>query len=248
MLFNNREYAGRLLAQELKSRNLKPDIVFGLARGGVAVAAEIATAFSVPLEVLIVRKISPPLEPEFAVGALAAVPDAKNNLCFSVWWDEETIKRLRLSDEWKREQEKLTRSEIEEYRRNLDIKVQRTRSRFVKFNTILLADDGAATGATMMAAIKAIREVYKGPALPRQGRALLKLIAALPIASPDATAKIQSQADETVILDIDPDFRAVGQYYREFNQVGWDEVKTLLQLNRETCRQTHPPKTPPEHD
>ena len=91
---------------------------------------------------------------------------------------------------------------------------------------------GGPRGATMMAALSAAKT-------PLSGVAAIKTIVALPVASPDAAAKIKHQADETVILDIDPDFRAVGQYYQEFNQVGWDEVNALLQLNNEAYRKTH---------
>ena len=238
MVFENRQYAGQLLAVELRKRNIKPDLIYGLARGGIVVAAEIAAAFKIPLKALVVRKISPPGNPEFAVGAIAAGS--------AVWWDEDAVKRLRLPDEWRREQIVEKKTEIKNI--SPDIKFFLTRSHKKNFNTILLVDDGAATGATMMAAVKTVREIYKGPTLPRQSLTLLKLIAALPVASTDAAAKIRHQADKTIILNTDPDLRSVGQYYREFNQVSWDEVKTLLQLNSETYRQTYPRKTPPEYD
>ena len=205
MVFRNRQHAGRLLAQKLKSRHIKPDIVFGLARGGVVVAAEIAAAFKVPLDVLVVRKISPPGNPEFAIGAIAAGT--------AVWWDENVVHRLGLSPQWQKQQINDKKIEISEYLANISIPKKTTLSR-MKFRNIVLADDGAATGATMMAAIGAVRDGFQ--------------VVALPVASTDAAAKIQSQADKTVILDIDPDFRAVGQYYREFSQVSWEEVRQLL--------------------
>ncbi len=239
MIFNSRRHAGQLLAEELQARNIKPDIVYGLARGGVAVAAEVASAFKIPLAPLVVRKISPPGNPEFAVGALAAVPDMEGREpSVSAWWDEGTLRRLNLPVDWQKRQIINKKLEISEYLRNLSLPkagvswLRQETPDNINFRNIVLADDGAATGATMMAAIEAVRKVYKGPALPRQGRALSKLIVVLPVASSDAAEKIRRQADETVILSVDPDFRAVGQYYRSFEQVSWKEVgdRSLLAL------------------
>ena len=236
MVFESRQHVGRLLAEELKKRNVRPDLVYGLTRGGVVVAAEVAAAFSVPLKPLVVRKISPPENSEFAVGAIAAGS--------TVWWDGNVVRRLGLSPQWQKQQIKDKKIEILEYLHNLSFfeagvswRRQETpdnkNSRSViNLSNIVLVDDGAATGATMMAALSAAKT-------PLSGVAAIKTIVALPVASPDAAAKIKHQADETVILDIDPDFRAVGQYYQEFNQVGWDEVNALLQLNNEAYRKTH---------
>ena len=236
MVFESRQHVGRLLAEELKKRNVRPDLVYGLTRGGVVVAAEVAAAFKIPLTPLVVSKISPPEDSEFAVGAIAAGS--------TVWWDKEVLRRLNLSNDWQKQQIKDKKIEILEYLHNLSFfeagvswRRQETpdnkNSRSViNLSNIVLVDDGAATGATMMAALSAAKT-------PLSGVAAIKTIVALPVASPDAAAKIKHQADETVILDIDPDFRAVGQYYQEFNQVGWDEVNALLQLNNEAYRKTH---------
>jgi len=236
MVFESRQHVGRLLAEELKKRNVRPDLVYGLTRGGVVVAAEVAAAFKIPLTPLVVSKISPPEDSEFAVGAIAAGS--------TVWWDKEVLRRLNLSNDWQKQQIKDKKIEILEYLHNLSFSEagvswrrqetpdnKNSRS-VINLSNIVLVDDGAATGATMMAALSAAKT-------PLSGVAAIKTIVALPVASPDAAAKIKHQADETVILDIDPDFRAVGQYYQEFNQVGWDEVNALLQLNNEAYRKTH---------
>ena len=236
MVFESRQHVGRLLAEELKKRNVRPDLVYGLTRGGVVVAAEVAAAFKIPLTPLVVSKISPPEDSEFAVGAIAAGS--------TVWWDKEVLRRLNLSNDWQKQQIKDKKIEILEYLHNLSFSEagvswrrqetpdnKNSRS-VINLSNIVLVDDGAATGATMMAALSAAKT-------PLSGVAAIKTIVALPVASPDAAAKIKHQADETVILDIDPDFRAVGQYYREFNQVSWDEVNALLQLNNEAYRKTH---------
>lgn len=231
MIFENRQHAGKLLTQELKKQNIRPDLVSGLARGGIVVAAEIAAAFQVPLEVLIVRKIGAPADPEFAVGAIAAIPGLSGSEpstegsepSMFAWWDEDIIRRLRLSPDWKKRQINDKKIEISNYLSQIYFTEKAARSGS-KLSNFVLVDDGAATGATMLAAIGAIRKASQGLSL---------VIVALPVASTAAAAKIKQQADETVILSVDPDFRAVGQYYREFSQVSWDEVKTLLQLNRE---------------
>lgn len=232
LIFNSRRHAGQILTEELNRRGVKPDLVLGLARGGVAVAAEIAAAFKVPLEPLIVRKISPPENPEFAIGAIAAMPS------IFVWWDKDTIRRLGLSPDWQKRQIRDKKVEILNYLSQISIAEKHTRQRVKNRNKILLVDDGAATGATMLAALEAIRKGFKNR----------KITVALPVASLEAAEKIKQQADEAVILSVDPDFRAVGQYYREFNQVSWEEVKILLQLNNEAYRKTHPRKTPQKHD
>jgi putative phosphoribosyl transferase len=227
MLFKSRRQAGKLLTKELQRRKIRPDVVFGLARGGVVVAAEIAQTLRVPLQALVVRKISPPLSPEFAVGAIAALPGAKNSQSFSVWWDQDTIRRLGLSPQWQKRQIIDKKVEVSNYLTQLNFRKFNSRSRR-NLRKIVIADDGAATGATMLAAIEAVR---KGVSLPESKDTPLLIIVALPAASTDAAAKIKPEADETAILSVDLDFRAVGQYYREFNQVSWDEVKTLLKSN-----------------
>jgi len=168
MVFRNRQHAGRLLAQKLKSRHIKPDIVFGLARGGVVVAAEIAAAFKVPLDVLVVRKISPPGNPEFAIGAIAAGT--------AVWWDENVVHRLGLSPQWQKQQINDKKIEISEYLANISIPKKTTLSR-MKFRNIVLADDGAATGATMMAAIPAALTL--GPGSETRGPMAIAIIGGL---------------------------------------------------------------------
>ena len=250
MIFESRQHVGRLLAEELKKRNVRPDLVYGLTRGGVVVAAEVAAAFKIPLTPLVVRKISPPENSEFAVGALAAPPDMEGSEpSVSVWWDKEVLRRLNLSDDWQKQQIKDKKIEILEYLHNLSFSEagvswrrqetpdnKNSRS-VINLSNIVLVDDGAATGATMMAAIGIIKTgvSWRCQETPDNNR----IIVVLPVASSDAAAKIKHQADETIILDIDPDFRAVGQYYREFNQVSWDEVNALLQLNNEAYRKTH---------
>ena len=161
MIFESRQHVGRLLAEELKKRNVRPDLVYGLTRGGVVVAAEVAAAFKIPLTPLVVSKISPPEDSEFAVGAIAAGS--------TVWWDKEVLRRLNLSNDWQKQQIKDKKIEILEYLHNLSFSEagvswrrqetpdnKNSRS-VINLSNIVLVDDGAATGATMMAAIGIIK-------------------------------------------------------------------------------------------
>lgn len=257
MVFDSRQHAGQLLAQELRRRRLKPGLVLGLARGGIVVAAEIAHAFRLPLQALIVRKISAPGEPEFAIGAIAAIPDGKKSLVFSIWWEQDAVRRLRLTDNWKKQQIEDKKIEISNYVSQVS-GIEKIARLDNKFGNLILVDDGAATGGTMLAAIGAVRKASQGLSLAptfayhsplgtirsrlmarssagkyaKESPYKTKVIVALPVASSDATEKIKHRADETIVLFVDPDFRAVGQYYRSFEQVSWEEIRRILKKSR----------------
>jgi predicted phosphoribosyltransferase len=213
MIFDSRQQAGQLLGKELQRRDMLADVAIGLARGGVVVAAEVAKVLKIPLEVMVVRKIGAPGNPEFAVGAVAED---------TVWWDEETVERLGLMEEWKEEQVEVKKKEVEEYRSQIET---RDRERTKKYRSIILVDDGAATGISMMAAIKAIRDKGKGISADNTSH---RIVIALPVASTEAAEQFKRAADKVVILHVDPYLGAVGQFYRQFGQVEWEEVRELL--------------------
>lgn len=207
MMFASREDAGRKLARLLREEGVEPDIVLGLPRGGVVVAAEVARALQRPLDVLIVRKIGHPWQREFAVGALAE-PDV-------VILDESSIGKnpaVRLE---------LNAIIVEE--------TERLRAYCAKFHpagapelagkSILLVDDGLATGATTEAAVLAARK-----------RNAKRIVVATPVASTSAMERLEHAADDVVALFVDPDFDAVGRYYEEFSQTSDEEVLALLAL------------------
>jgi predicted phosphoribosyltransferase len=206
MLFASREEAGRDLGRQLKEQGVKAELLLGLPRGGVVVAAEVARVLEVPLDVLIVRKIGHPLHREFAVGALAEGG--------VVVLDEAVIGR-----------DPLIRAELASI---IDEEKQRLESYRARFHlrsavslsgrTVLLVDDGLATGATTEAAVLSSR---------RQGAH--RIIVAAPIASTQAVERLRRVADEVIVRWADPDFDAVGRYYDVFPQTTDEEVLALLQ-------------------
>jgi putative phosphoribosyl transferase len=213
-VFANRAAAGAELARALKGRSLKPPLtVLGLPRGGVAVAATVAKVLNAPLDVIIVRKIGMPGQPELAIGAIAA-PNF-------------VVREPRLADELP-EYEDLHDEAFEraasEQRRELDRREQLYRAGLPPLNlagrTAILVDDGLATGSTMLAAIRAARCASAA-----------RMVVAAPVASPGAAALLAREVDEVVILETPPLF-AISQWYREFEQLDDEEVCRLLALAR----------------
>jgi predicted phosphoribosyltransferase len=202
-MFRNREEAGKLLAERLKQ--LKGDLlVLAIPRGGVVVGKILSQALACPLKVLVVKKIGASGNPELAVGALG--PDE-----IAVWnWG--ILGSLGLK-------EKEMQLEI----RNLQLEIRERRRKFgskgmnLKDKTVILSDDGIATGATMEAAIAWIKK--QNPA---------SLVLAVPVAPPDIMEKFKNLVDEVVVLETPAFFGAVGQFYEEFPQVSDEEVTTIL--------------------
>jgi putative phosphoribosyl transferase len=205
VLFASRQDAGRQLGEFLRQRGISADGVLGLPRGGVVVAAEVARTLQRPLDVLIVRKIGHPWQREFAVGALAE-PDV---VIFdeSLKW-KNPLARAELDDVIAEEKERLR-----EYRAQFHRSVMPV----LEGKTILLVDDGLATGATAEAAVISARRRTAG-----------RVIIAAPVASTHAVERLRHVADEVAVLMEDPDFEAVGQYYARFSQTTDAEVKALL--------------------
>ncbi|HYL02889.1 MAG TPA: phosphoribosyltransferase family protein [Steroidobacteraceae bacterium] len=204
--FANRREAGRELGAALARLQLRsPVVVLGLARGGLPVAAEVAQALGARLDVLAVRKIGMPGQAELAVGAIAAGVTVRHPPPGSPI-------ELSARDFAALEQRERTELERRErlYRAGLP-PLELTDS------TAVLVDDGLATGATMLAAIRAAR---------RAGAAVV--IVAVPVASGEAAALVRPECDQLVVLQTPPYFYAVGQWYRDFTQVDDSEVCRLL--------------------
>jgi putative phosphoribosyl transferase len=207
-VFDDRSEAGRCLAAEIKHRGLKNAIVLGLPRGGVPVAYEVALAIDAPLDVLVVRKLGVPFQPELALGAIASggVRVLNEELLNELpGVDESTIEAI-----IEKETEELKRREVL-YRGDRPLPELHSKD-------VLVVDDGMATGATMWAAAKAVKQQH--PA---------KIIIAVPTASSSAVRLVENSADEVICLDTPPSFSAVGYYYRDFGQTTDGEVRETLQ-------------------
>ncbi len=205
MRFASREDAGRQLGQRLREQGVEVDLVLGLLRGGVVVAAEVARLLQRPLDALIVRKIGHPWHREFAVGALAE-PDV-------VILDEASVGK-----------NPMVRLQLDGVIAEETARLQAYRSRFhtatalvLEGKTVLLVDDGLATGATAEAAVVSAKR--------QKARSI---VIATPVASTNAVGRLTPVADDVVALMVDPDFGAVGQYYEEFEETTDEEVLALL--------------------
>lgn len=205
--FANRQEAGQILAQFLKQYANKPDvIVLALPRGGVPVAFEIAKALSVPLDIYIVRKLGVPGQEELAMGAIAM--DGTKII------NDEIVQSLGIS---KTAIEEVIHSELKELeRRNLTYRHNRPLPHLMD-KTIILVDDGIATGATMRAAISALRK-----------QKLKHLIVAVPVAALDTYHEIAVKVDEVICPLTPPFFYGVGAWYMDFSQTTDSEVLELL--------------------
>jgi putative phosphoribosyl transferase len=205
--FPNRTEAGRLLAEKLVKYAGRGDvIVLGLPRGGVPVAYEVAKHLGVPLDVFIVRKLGVPGFEELAVGAIASGGVRVLN--------EDVMRALPNADDVI---ESITAKETAELQRREQSYRDGRPAPELRDRIVILVDDGLATGATMRAAVKALR--HRGAA---------KIVVAVPVGPPDTCHEIEQQADETVCLSTPEFFQAVGQYYEDFSQTSDDEVRELL--------------------
>lgn len=207
--YRDRRDAGERLAAALQGRIGPEPVVLGLPRGGVPVAAEVARALGVPLDVLVVRKLGLPHHPELAMGAIASGGARVLNpqvIAFS----DVTPEMLRRVEE--REREELARRE-ELFRG--DRPPLRVTDR-----EVVLVDDGLATGATMEAAVAALRS--RDPA---------RVVVAVPVGSADAVDRLRREAELVVCPLVPEDFSAVGQWYEQFGQTGEDEVRRLLAIH-----------------
>jgi predicted phosphoribosyltransferase len=205
MKFASRQDAGRRLGQHLDEQNVDVDLVLGLPRGGVVVAAEVARLLQCPLDVLVVRKIGHPMHREFAVGALAE-PDI-------VIFNEASLSEI-----------PVPRSQLDGVVAEEIARLREYRQRFhhsdaptLHNKIVLLVDDGLATGTTAEAAVLSAR---------KQG--VRRIIVAAPVASRNAVERLRRVADDVLTLVVDPGFAAVGQYYDEFSQTSDEEVIALL--------------------
>jgi len=211
MRFHHRTHAGQLLAERLAHYAGQPNLlVLALPRGGVPVAAEIARSLHAPLDVWVVRKLGSPEQPELAIGAIA--PGGIQLLASSLI-EELGIPQAEIEQIAIRERAELDRR-LTAYRGNRP-PVE------VRGKTVLLVDDGLATGASMRAAVASIRPL--GPA---------RIVVAIPVADPRVCDRLAQEADEVVCLYTPPHLDAVGQWYEDFSQTTDWEVRDILNPDR----------------
>lgn len=209
--FADRREAGRVLARRLAPLGVAPStVVLGVSRGGVPVAAEVAAALGLELDVVVAHKVGAPADPEFAIGAAAA----DGTLLVAPWAAE------------------FGEVSLVEARRAAEVEVARAREREVRLRgdlprldlagrPAIVVDDGIATGATLEVAARAVRAAGAGP-----------VWIAAPVAAPGAAARLRPVAERVVVLAEPVGFFAVGQWYREFEQLDDVEVNAILATAR----------------
>jgi putative phosphoribosyl transferase len=208
MIFADREAAGRRLAIELAYLRDRQPVVLALPRGGVAVGFEIAWALDAPLDIVLVRKIGVPWQPELALGA---VTDGANPQTFI---DEHLASTLDIPESYVREE---TAHQLDEIERRRTTYCAGRPPVEITGCTAIVVDDGIATGATMRVALRAVRR--RDPA---------RLVLAVPVAPPETIAAFRKEADEVVCLETPAALGAIGFYYRDFHQMSDNEVTDLL--------------------
>lgn len=205
--FENRRQAGELLARRLSAYRGRNDVlVLALPRGGVPVGAVIAKELSVPLDIMLVRKLGLPGRKEYAMGAIAS-----GGKCVL---QAEVLSALDISPETI---ESVAQREMQEIRRREELYRAGRPAPQLRERVVILVDDGLATGSTMQVAVHVVREA--NPA---------RLIIAVPVAPAEACEKLKAEADEIICLRMPSPFYAVGNWYENFEQTTDDEVKMLL--------------------
>lgn len=212
--FRNRVDAGRRLAAELRNYEDRPEvIVLALPRGGVPVGFEVTSALHAPLDVFVVRKLGLPWHEELAMGAIATSTSGTVRVV-----DQDLIRTARVTEA---ELERVTEHERAELVRREHLYRGDRPFPELKGKTVILVDDGLATGSTMRAAVAALRQESPG-----------RIVVAVPVAAPETCNAFRDLADETICAETPEPFTAVGQWYSDFSPTTDDEVHELLERSR----------------
>ncbi|GAA4910506.1 phosphoribosyltransferase [Streptomonospora salina] len=204
--FTDRSEAGRGLAERARPYLSEDPVALALPRGGVPVGAELARLLRIPLDVVVVRKIGAPGHPELGVGALAE----DGHVCY----DDRALARMRLT---RRDLDDTVAAERSELERRLDAYRGAKPALDLRGRDVIVVDDGVATGGTARAALRAVRR--RGPS---------RLLLGAPVAAQSALDALGEEADRIVALTVPDNFRAVGEWYRDFHQLSDDDVTALI--------------------
>jgi putative phosphoribosyl transferase len=207
-MFKNRKDAGRRLAARLLKYKDEHPVVLALPRGGVPVAYEVAMALNAPLDVVVVRKLGAPGQPELGIGAVVDGDHPQSVL------NEEVVRLLGVSDDYVNRE---VARELREIRRRQESYRSGRSPEGIEGRTAIVIDDGIATGGSVRAALRGVRRSN-----PR------RLILAVPVAPPETVESLQPEVDELVCLSMPVFFHAVGQFYEDFRQTTDEEVVELL--------------------
>lgn len=212
--FADRAEAGRLLAQRLVEMPLADPVILALPRGGVPVGREVANALHAPLDLLLVRRIGAPGQPELALAAVVEghPPD--------LVVDEPVQAEVGVSKTWLRDAMRIQLREIE---RRRQVYLARRPAVAVQGRTVILVDDGIATGTTMRAAVAALRKRHP-----------LRIIVAVPVAPADEAARLRQEVDALVCPMQPSRFGAIGEFYEDFHQLADAEVISCLEHGKAT--------------
>jgi len=208
MPFSNRAQAGHKLAAALAAYRRQDPVILALPRGGVPVAAEVAAALDAPLDLILVRKIGVPFQPELAMGAIV---DGGSPIIVR---NEDVIRQARIAEA---DFKAVADAEFAEIERRRKRYLGTREPAEVAGRTAIVIDDGVATGATTRAALRATR--MRGPK---------RLVLAVPVAPTESLAELRGEADEVICLEDYELFGAIGFYYSDFRQVSDDEVIAIL--------------------
>lgn len=221
--FKNRQVAGAALADALEGREFENPLVLALPRGGVPIGAEVARKLNAPMDLIMVRKIGVPRQPELAAAAI--VNGDRPELVVN----EHVAEMAGLTHD---DIDALGKVQLEEIRRRRGLYFQDHQETKIEGRTAIIVDDGIATGATIKAALQATRR--HGPAL---------LILAVPVAPSDTLAELESDVDEIICLETPEFFHAIGVHYADFSQVSDEEVIRLMQDTRKAYERTSASKS-----
>lgn len=207
MRFRDRADAGRQLAPLVVALGLDRPVVLGMARGGVAVAAEVARALGAPLDVLVVRKLGYPSQPELAMGAIGEGGQRVLN--------SDVLAQLQVPADVV---EQVTARETLELERRLRAYRGEREAMALAGRVVVVVDDGLATGATARAALEVVR--HRGAA---------RIVLAVPVAPPSALGALTAAADHVVCAEVSDRFVGIGQWYSDFHQTSDEEVRRILE-------------------